>query len=899
MSRTGTLLLFLLLWATALFAQDNPSDARYPLPRRVMPLEKALMKLTEAGAEIVYRPDQIPDLALRVPGGRRTIEGWLGFLLRDTELKYEQLSTGFLVLPDPDLLSREFSVYGVVTDATSGERLIGAALRQPDTETGALANEYGFYTLGIRGGRRILRASYIGYTTQEIDLVLRSDTLINIALRPDSELPPIIVTAVSDTAQSLFLTESGIRIGRKEVSLLGGPGGEADPLRMARLLPGVTSGADGVGGLFIRGGEAGHNLVLLDGVPVYNLSHAAGLFSIFSNEAIRRIDLYKDAIPARFGGRIGGVLDVHTRDGNLYEPEINVGSSLLAAKFSGEGPIEEGKSSFLITGRYFWARELLRRFSRVYKENNGRDGETDYQVYDVNFKLNQQINDRSRIYFSFYKGLDDYTNLTDQTDTVTVLNDLGAVFRYGNPQHRSEDVSWGNTVAALRYNYVFNDRLFGNFRLSYSDLRVRATFETSDSLNEVRSEAKSGEIFSGRYASDIKQIGLAFDGQYGRSGGAQLRFGVSLDAHRFLPRLNSGAIPLSRHEEVESFGSNSGMHRPVQLATYASYRGEYKSIAYRFGLRAQVWRNRRNYYHLMPRLLVAGKLNAKTNWRISYDQTVQPIHLISSTIISLPSDLWIPSTSLIVPATSEQFSVQLTRRLSPGLQLELGAYHRDMKGLVDFDEGGAANGSWEENVSVGDGFANGIELTLRRSTGKIRGWFNYTLAQSRREFEDLQINLGRPFPFRYDRRHSFNAIMMWQLSPRTTATVSWRFGTGAAFSLSTQSVLLPNPAEEDLSEIPIDVFRERNGFRLPANHRLDVNVQTVIANDTKKGMVHTLNFGVYNLYNRKNPIYYDIRTQYYSRDGTILPNRNFVQVYIAPMLPTFSYQLKFNPKTRK
>jgi hypothetical protein len=766
MSRTGTLLLFLLLWATCLFGQNTPDGNRYQLPRRVMPLEKALMKLTEAGAEIVYRPDQIPDLALKVPGGRKTVEGWLSFLLKGTELKYEQLPTGFLVLPDPDLLSREFTVYGVVTDATSGERLIGAALRQPKTETGVLANEYGFYTLGVRGGRRVLRASYIGYMTREVDLVLRSDTLLNIALRPDTELPPIIVTATSDTTQSLFLTESGIRIGREEVSRLGGPGGEADPLRMARLLPGVTSGADGLGGLFIRGGEAGHNLVLLDGVPVYNLSHAAGLFSIFSNEAIRRIDLYKDAIPSRFGGRIGGVLDVHTRDGNLYEPEINVGSSLLAAKFSAEGPIQTGKSSFLITGRYFWARELLRRFSRAYKENNGRDGETDYQVYDVNFKLNQQINDRSRIYFSFYRGLDDYTNLTDERDTVTVLNDLGAVFQYGNPQHRSEDVSWGNTVAALRYNYVFNDRLFGNFRLSYSDLRVRATFEKSDSLNEVRSDVRSGQIFSGRYASDIQQIGLAFDGQYGRSGGAQLRFGASLDVHRFLPRLNSGAVPLSRHQEPDGFGAGIGIHRPVQLATYASYRGQLRSIAYRLGLRAQVWRNKHNYYHLMPRILIAGQFDAKTDWRFSYDQTVQPIHLLSSTIISLPSDLWVPSTNNIAPATSEQISIQLTRRLSRGLQVELGAYHRDMRGLVDFDEGGTANGTWEENVSTGSGFANGVELTLRRSEGRFRGWLNYTLAQSRRQFEDLQINLGRPFPFRYDRRHNINAIMMWQISPQ-------------------------------------------------------------------------------------------------------------------------------------
>ncbi|MEM1358968.1 MAG: TonB-dependent receptor, partial [Bacteroidota bacterium] len=420
-------LLIFLSCGLGLLGQGQEGEPLFDLPRRVMPIEKALLKLTTSGAELSYRPDQIPQMVIRVPGGQRTLANWLVFLLRDTELTYEKSAAGYIIFPDPNLFNRSFNVYGNIKDAQSGETLLGAAVQVPKQSQGMLANEYGYYSLRASGGRIVLRFSYIGYRTQEVELVLRRDTLINVRLLPAPELPAVVVRGIPDSTSDLFLTETKISIGKPEVSRLGGPGGEADPLRIARLLPGVETGADGLGGIFIRGSEAGHNLVLLDGVPVYNLNHAAGLFSIFSNHAIRRVDLYRDGFPARFGGRIGGILDVHTRDGNLYESETTIGSSMLAGHFASEGPIEKGQSSYLVTGRYFWIGDVLRRASETYKASLGREGKLNYQVYDVNFKLNQQLSPKGRLYFSFYKGLDTYDNGSFETDTLTLLNPSGGV----------------------------------------------------------------------------------------------------------------------------------------------------------------------------------------------------------------------------------------------------------------------------------------------------------------------------------------------------------------------------------------------------------------------------------------------------------------------------------------
>ncbi|CAH1000202.1 Vitamin B12 transporter BtuB [Neolewinella maritima] len=880
------LLLFVLAAAPILLVAQSEAD-RYTLPRRVMPLEEALIRLTEAGADLSYRPDQLPRVAVRVPGGTRNLERWLQILLRGTEFSYHRGAAGYLILLDPHLHGRSFNLYGTVTDAQSGERLIGASIQAVSAAAGTQTNEYGFYTLPVEGGRQSLRVTYVGYFPLEVEFVLRSDSLLNLPLQPNLELPQIIVTATDMVDPGSAKLETGTRIGHAEVAQLGGPGGEDDPLQLARLLPGVTSGSDGVGGIFIRGSEAGHNLILLDGVPVYSLSHAGGLLSMFSNQAIRRIDLYKDAVPARFGGRIGGVLDVHTRDGNLYENEFTLGTTLLSSQVAAEGPIREGESSFLLTGRYFWAGRLLRQFSESYKANRGRSGHTDYDVYDLNFKLNQRAGKRGRVYLSLFRGVDDYTNLSYMSDTLERRVVGQTVFENAQVTGRQEQSSWSTTVAALRYNHVFNDRTFGNFRLSYSNLDTESAVERYDSLVE-RSQPRldEGFIYSGYYASGIKQFGLAFDGQYSAGPAGTFRFGIEANAHTFTPAMYSGKVALRTF--INEFDrQDDGSHRPLQFTAYGSQEGLFRSIHYRLGLRASVWRNTgRSYPSLSPRLVFSGPITASSDWQASYDRSVQPVHLLNSFIIGMPSDLWVPATADIAPATAQQWSSKWRKQLR-GWKLEAGAYYKRMRNLVTYAEGSQTSTNWSSNLSQGRGRAYGLETMVQRSRGKLRGWLSYTLARSQRTF-GREINQGETFPFRYDRRHAINLLLIYQLGERTTLTGSWRFETGLAYSLSTEVV--ENPLDPVGPDLPI--VERRNGFRLKPNHRLDLNLHTVLSKPDSK-FTHAIDVGLYNTYNRRNPVYYETQLDYSVVDNQPVSTQNYFQIYVAPVLPSLSYQLTF------
>ena len=894
MARSILLLLGVLLGTLFLCAQDY-SPERYALPRRLMPLEKALIKLTEAGAPISYRPDQLPKVVVKIPGGRRQLVGWLQFLLRNTELTFRPGPAGYLILPDPDLFERESTIHGFITDATSGERLIGAAVYDQELQKGGLSNEYGFFSLQLRGGRKSIRVSYTGYEAFEAELILRKDTTLDIALERSADLPQIEVVARSGEQEELYLTESEVSIGREAVDLINGPGGEKDVVNVARLLPGITSGANGVGGLVFRGGSSGHNLIMLDGVPVYNLNHAGGLFSIFNSEAIRRADVYKDGMPARFGGRIGGVLDVHTRDGNLYHHQVSTGSSLLAANLTAEGPISRGKSSYLISGRYFWGGDLLRRFSRSQKRRNGRRGELDYKVHDLNFKLNQQVGEKGRLYLSLYQGADGYANSSIQVDSATILTQSGTIFDYRAEQKRKDEFNWGNTVGALRYNHEFNDRFFGNFRLSYSDMRVRANFERTDTLYESIRDDFTWDVSSGRFGTDINQAGAAFDGHLELGAGSRLRFGTSFDVNSFLPQLRSGRVGLSVHPELSSLGRNNIL-RATQLAAYASLKGQFGRLHYRAGLRWQYWNSRGSFVNLSPRLLLAGKLSARTGWRMTYDKLAQPIHLVSSTVIRLPTDFWVPARDDLAPSTSEQIAVRIDRELAPGWRFSVAGYHRDLRHLVQYSGGGSSGSrtDWLNNLSTGRGFANGLEFTLNREGEKLAGWINYTRAQSRRQFDE-DVNLGRPYAFDYDRRHSVNLLLTLALSKRTDLTATWRYETGGAYSFSRESIVLADPTvdDPDTQEQVIALIDEKNGFRFPANHRLDINARFQLTQDPNNRWRHTLNVGIYNLYSRHNPIFYDIRATYLNRNDTLVKNRQFVQIFFGGILPTLSYKASF------
>lgn len=860
-------------------------------------LEQALDQIAQFGISVSYRNDQLPDQLVSIRGRKMSIRSWLSLILRNTELIYSAVgeSRSLVIFPDPELVNNSFTLHGNIYDALSGERLILANIYVKNREQGVSSNEYGQYALYIPGGHLELDISYVGYRKASYDLVLRGDSLLDIRLQPDYDLQQIIVTANTDSMIGVNPDAGGIRIGITETEQLSGPGGESDPIQVVSLLPGIVTGADGIGGINIRGSDASQNLILLDGVPVYNLNHAGGLFSIFNSQAIRRVDLYKNGIPARYGGRLSGVVDVYTRDGNLYQNEIRLSQSLLATRVTAEGPLLEGESSYLVSGRGFGAAALVPSISRNYKRKRGREGEARYRLYDLNFKLNHKLGKNDHLYFSFYKGTDELSNNAEKAERITVLGDAVTVFNYDVLQRSALNVSWGNSVGALRWNHAFDDRLFGNIRITYSDLGLRAGFLRQDSLVEISTNVNQGSRSVGVFESDIQQVGFAFDGQWLPRVGREVRFGGQLNFHRFQP-LILGSNDTDLLDDDFEF-PEAKIYRPTEFNSYMAYVIRKPDLQFRMGVRAQYWYmgDGKGHFSLSPRLLFTRRLSPSLSMQTTFDATAQAVHLLGSATIGLPTDIWVPSTRDIAPSHSYQVSTGLKTSIGKSWDAELAIYGKKMEGLVEYLNKEDLEGNWEDQVSIGEGQAYGAEFTLRRHRGNIRGWITYTRAKTDRKF-DTQVNGGRVFPYRYDRKHSISALISWHPTSRSSLTATWRYGTGAAYSFNLSSYNLPFPVEYEEPREDIPITTERNGFRLPPMHRLDLNYRITLGAKPTSKYKHTFDIGLYNAYDRHNEIYYELRTDYDRVRDELIASRSFVKVFIAPLLPIFSYQLHFRGK---
>lgn len=889
----GVLTVLLFLPCSSLSAQVSLLEEVFRLKPGDKTVQKAIQELSEKGANLSFRNDQLPQRMVSIPGESRSLGYWLDYLLSFTELTYLPGAGGqsITLFRDPKIVAQKYTLYGVVSDAESGERLINANIFIPGRNEGVITNEYGFYSLSLTGGEIELRFSYIGYGEKIKQFVLRENRVLNLQLTRDLSLAPIIVTALNDSLTSIYPDAGGVGIGLAEMSQVGEIGGETDPVRLASLLPGITTGADGLGGINLRGSDASHNLILLDGVPVYNLNHAYGLLSIFNSQALRRVDLYKNGIPTRFGGRLSGVLDVHTRDGNLNDYELRSSTSLLSTSLSAEGPIKRGKSSFFVAGRYYWASALLPEFASIAKKRLGRNGSASYQLYDLNLKFNQELSEKDRLYLSLYKGIDALSNNSERKDSITTLGQAGVVFEYATRQYDEITSHWGNTVGALRWNRLISDKFFSNISLSYSTLDLFSNSFRIDRYDDLRTNQVNGTYIEERFKSKIRQVGITFDGQWQPSAGREIRFGFQGNIHQFTPQiLNSRLEPIS---ELEQQGLPEFNYEPKEMVGYAEYVLRKPGLQFRAGTRAQIWYTGtgKSYFNLSPRLLLTTQLLKKVSWQTTFDATVQPVHLLGTAAFGLPSDIWVPSTDNLPPARTYQVATGVRYFFANQWELEIGAYLKRMEDLLLYQSGRNLTGEWESKTSSGVGDAKGLEFSISRRAGKVRGWVNYTLAKTTRNFDE-RINRGRTFPYRYDRRHSVNLVLIYQPRKNNTLTASWRYGSGIAYSLSRESFQLEGIISEfDDPDLEIEIITERNGARLPANHRLDINYQVQLNSKPESFTSHVFRMGIYNVYSRHNPIYYDVRTNYEGNNGELRANESFVQVFIAPVLPVFSYEL--------
>ena len=783
------------------------------------------------------------------------------------------IPTLLILLAFSPLAAQKATISGYIEDADSGEELISATVFDTHSGSGAVANAYGFYSLTLAVGDTVaIEVSYIGYGLKRYAFILRGDTTLNVRLSASVELETVEVTAskVERIEESVQMSkvEVPVEMIKKMPALLG----EVDVLKAIQLLPGVQSGGEGQNGLYVRGGSPDQNLILLDGVPVYNVSHLLGFFSVFNADAIKNVTLTKGGFPARYGGRLSSVIEINMKEGNDREFHGQGSVGLIASRLTLEGPIVKDRASFMVSGRRTYV-DLIMRPIIAAAQPDGISFKPKLYFYDLNAKVNYKINDKHRLFLSSYMGSDIFYFKSREE-----LENAG-YFATEN------GVDWGNITTALRWNYQINSRLFANTTLTYSQFEFdfSAAFES-----EVEGLKES---FGARYDSGIHDWAGKVDFDYIPNPNHYLRFGGGATHHTY----NPGVTQLEVGFEDLKFDTLVGSEKisSIEYALYAEDDLRWGALRANIGLHAAAFQvlgdEPEQYFSLQPRLNLRYLLPGDVALKGSFATMTQFINLLTNESLSLPTDLWVPSTKRILPQESWQTAIGAAKTFGDGYEVSLEAYYKQMKNVLSYREGAEFLGlenDWQDKVTQGDGEAYGLEFFVQKKQGKTTGWIGYTLAWNWRQFDD--INGGRRYPFKYDRRHDVEIVLTHQLTKSISLSGTWVYGTGNAITLPLYRYLTAMTEKfgnepEFTFLLEVEAIGEKNSFRMKPYHRLDLGIEFF---KQKKKWSRTWVISVYNVYNRKNPYYvYPAAT-----DGG---KRVFKQVSLFSIIPSVAYNFEF------
>ena len=783
--------------------------------------------------------------------------------------------------------ARRHTVSGFVYEKGSRETLIGAHVFEPRYGVGATTNNYGFYSITLPADSVELIFSYVGYSPVARKINLTGNVRLDVELEAALELEEVVVTDERLNRISLMPQMSRIDLpvqqARNVPSLLG----EKDMLKILQLLPGVQSGTEGTSGFYVRGGGPDQNLIILDDAIVYNASHLFGFFSVFNGDAVKNMQLYKGGFPARFGGRLSSVLDIQMKDGNKERIEGEAGIGLISSRLTLEGPVVKDKASFLVSGRRTYIDALIRPFMTD-------DNQLGYYFYDLNTKFNYDLDPDNRIFASAYFGRDKFF-FKDKYEEANYTDIM------------ESGLYWQNSTATLRWNHIFNERLFANASFIYSeyDLRIYSEEEYDD-----RQQDRSG-AWEMSYNSGIRDLGVKYDLSWHPHPGHHVRAGLSSIYHEFTP----SALVL-RDDDIGRFEQKAEILNSYESGLYLE---DEISMGYRIilnpGLRfSHFYANGRSYQNIEPRFSSNLLLLPDLSWKISYAAMNQYVHLLSTTGIGLPTDLWVPSTDRIAPQNTRQVASGFAYDwLSRNIELSLEGYYKKSDKIIGYREGAsflliddpteAESFSWQDNITGGEAWSYGVEMLLQRKKGRLSGWIGYTLSWTRHRFDEL--NFGEKFWARYDRRHDVSVVGIYEINPQVTFSATWVYATGNAFDLATGRfpVIRHSPFGD---EIPLDfmwwnsanIYDKKNSFRAAAYQRLDLGLQfhktrSYFGHDVRR----TIELGAYNAYSRKNPFFYYWQTRYddpyIDGSGQDQGSRNLMQVSLFPMIPSISVNFKF------
>jgi hypothetical protein len=784
---------------------------------------------------------------------------------------------GFLLFLSPlTAQQKQATLSGFISDKTSGETFSNATISLYPNGTSTTTNTYGFYSITIPASeKQIVYITLSGFEIDSFHWDAQKNREQNAQLKPAGKVERMTGVDIRSKKNTVAdkVDMSRIDIPVNQIKKIPALMGEKDVLKVIQLMPGVQTGGEGQSGIYVRGGGPDQNLMILDEAIVYNASHLFGFFSVFNGDALKSVELVKGGFPARYGGRLSSVVDLTMKEGNnqRYTGEIGVGS--IASRFTLEGPIKKGKSSFMISGRRTYLDLLIQPF--VYAASGNNLG---YYFYDFNAKANHKFSDKDKLFFSGYFGKDNFYTVIREQDS-----------------RLNTDFGWGNRTLTARWNHVFSPKLFSNASLIYSHYN----------LNIGLNSYSPFDTFLLSYRSIINDYGVKYDFDWRPHPKHQVRYGMQTTWHRFQP-----AALVVKAGQMDELTNKINVINTYESGLYIEDLWKLNRFKLNPGFRVSHYAVQgKNYLNPEPRFSMSYNINKDLAVKGSYARMFQYIHLLSNSGISLPTDLWVPATANLLPMRSEQTAIGIAKDFDQGFSVTLEGYYKDMKNVIQYKEGAsflleddifegsgtASNQTWESAVTRGDAWSYGMELFLQKKTGPITGWIGYTLSWTQMKFNEL--NYGRPFFARYDRRHDISVVGMYEVKKNVDFAVTWVYGTGNAVTAA--QGYIPGNAHQ-MSRYPIiwnpDLqsynnfvdFGYRNNFRMEAYHRLDLGLQ--FHKEKRKG-TQTWEVSVYNAYNQANPFFYYGSSITNGRTGEEYVSMKKVTLF--PLIPSVSYTFKF------
>ncbi|MFK7932704.1 MAG: carboxypeptidase-like regulatory domain-containing protein [Saprospiraceae bacterium] len=868
-------------------ALDNPVTLRLT----DVPLEEALLQLgTAAEVNISFSPQLLIssktiNAKLQAVPLQEVLHRWL----KGTDVAFSGTPNGIILQRKQQ---QRFTVSGYLTDATTGERLIGANIYETHSGTGVASNSYGFYSQQFPQGKLQLQISYLGYQPQIIELDLQRDTQLPIELTAAATLVEVVIMATNDSS-SLVTQSAATTLPLQWLSHLPATAGEADVLRSLQLLPGVQNGADGFGGLHVRGGSSDQNLILLDDVPIYNPSHTFGLFSIFNPDLVKNVRFYKSGFPARYDGRISSVLDIRTREGSEKERNIALSVGTIAARALVELPFKNQRGGLLLAGRRSHVNGWLGSISEQQKAKQDLIGAMQYNFADVNLKAHYSLSKKDKIYASLYWGRDRFQDESTTIEEVEFEEEEIEDGEFDDIIFFDDDyyqINWGNRIASLRWNHLLNDKLFSNTTLTASQFNYSSLREQNTEIfafDEDFLAQRTGEY----YSSEIVDYSLRTDFDYFVQPEQRLRFGAGIIQRKFTPGLSEFEQTGSELDSIpELFISNIEYNEALETTEFNLYvedEWNYQNWTINGGLR---WTAARLEDYtasvLQPRLSINYHFNRHLQFNTSATRTAQFLHLLTRSDAGLPNDLWVAASENVPYQRAWQTTASLFGQIDKKRRWRVEGYWKNMQHLYriareEFQQGvtsleqlqiDATN--WELFVEEGTGHSAGIELMLEQQTKHWTAWASYAYAKTTRQFGEAAET-----PYSFDTRHSLTLATTLRLTNWLDFAVTGIFQSGRPFA--------PTDFGED--DVPfLDVLQtvrlNTNEQRLPVYQRVDVSFNIEL---NQRRLSHQLQLGVYNALNRKNVLFaYGILND---ETGTYATNA----AYGLPILPSLSYQIKF------